>query len=178
VNRCYKSAGVILEYGSGGSTFLAAEHARQAVFTVESDLVWSRTIAVSVAHFFPGRQVHIHHADIGPTKDWGMPVNIRAFGRWSGYPLSVWDRDDFQHPDVVLIDGRFRPACFLATQFRITRPTTVLIDDYTDRPAYHDIEQIAKPVETVGRMARFELNPMPFPVERLDWIIRSFMRSH
>jgi protein O-GlcNAc transferase len=36
-------------------------------------------------------------------------------------------------PDVVLIDGCFRVACFLACWANIQRPTTVIFDDYTER---------------------------------------------
>ena len=38
----YADAGVILEYGSGGSTVLAAGMAGRTVFSVESDAAWLR----------------------------------------------------------------------------------------------------------------------------------------
>ena len=92
----------------------------------------------------PSGQVVLHHADIGDTKAWGMPVNNRRVARWPGYPMSVWDRDDFQQPDTVLIDGRFRLACFLTVLLRTTRPVLVLWDDYSDRT----IERVAQAVQS------------------------------
>ena len=176
VQAAYAEAGCILEYGSGGSTVLAAEMPGKTVFSVESDPAW----AAGLRGWFndnptPSCPV-IHHADIGPTREWGHPLDDRAIKRWPGYALSVWDRPDFMHPDVVLIDGRFRVACFLTVAIRITRPVTVLFDDYADRDAYHTVETLAQPVARIGRMARFELGPMPFPVDRMGWVIAQYLR--
>ncbi len=89
--------------------------------------------------------------------------------------MAVWDLDGFVHPDVILIDGRFRAACFLTALFKITKPTLVLWDDYKERPAYHEVEVLVKPAEMVGRMAIFELSPMAVPPERLLWVIQTFL---
>ncbi|MFU8825623.1 MAG: hypothetical protein ACNA7N_15425, partial [Yoonia sp.] len=58
-----------------------------------------------------------------------------------------------------LIDGRMRKACFAATLLNIKHETTVLFDDYLNRKTYHQVEQFAQPVRTVGRMAEFRLKP-------------------
>ena len=92
--------------------------------------------------------------------------------------MSIWDLPEFVHPDVVLIDGRFRAACFLTTLFRCTRPLTLLWDDYIDRPAYHEVESLLKPVEMIGRMARFDVVPMPIPADRLLWVIQTYLRAN
>ena len=174
----YAEAEVILEYGSGGSTFVAAEVAKRKVFSVESDKKWAADLSASVRYHFPDKDVQVHHADIGPTKEWGHPKSAASFRNFSDYPLSVWDRPDFEQPDMVLIDGRFRPACFLTVLFKSTKPVTVLWDDYIDRPAYHEVEDLAKPVEMIGRMARFELTPMTIPVDKLHWVVKSYFRAH
>lgn len=155
----YDRATVILEYGSGGSTLLAAEMTGKQVFTVESDRGWINMMRAWLAAYPPLSQVEIHHADIGPTKKWGHPKDETYWRRFIGYPLSVWDRPDFIHPDVVLIDGRFRVGCFLATLMRITRPVTVLFDDYTGRKPYAVVEEFFKPTGFADRMARFEVEP-------------------
>ena len=41
----YGVAGTILEYGSGGSTVLAAEMPGKTVYSVESDLAWAADMA-------------------------------------------------------------------------------------------------------------------------------------
>ncbi len=94
------------------------------VFAVESSAPWLDKMQAWFAANPAKAELHLHHGDIGKTRDWGFPVDHKALARWSGYPVSVWDRPDFQHPDVVLIDGRFRLACALTVLFRITRPVT------------------------------------------------------
>ena len=176
VRAAYGAAGVILEYGSGGSTALAAGLPGKTVFSVESDADWAAGLAAWFSAHPPAAEVVIHHVDVGPTGKWGTPVGNAAAARFHTYPISVWDRPDFRHPDVVLVDGRFRAACFLTTAFRIARPVTLLWDDYADRPAYHEVERIARPVAMHGRMARFDLMPTPVPAADLAWVIDQFTR--
>jgi len=178
VQAAYARAAVILEYGSGGSTVLAAELPDKVIFSVESDAVWLANMQAYFADRRPASPVHLHLGDIGPTKAWGHPSGESSFRKWPDYAISVWDLPEFLHPDLVLIDGRFRAACFLTCLFRSTRPMTVLWDDYIDRPFYHRVEELIKPVEMIGRMARFEITPMPFPVERLAWIFETYLRPN
>lgn len=172
----YEDAGTILEYGTGGSTVLAAALPGRTVFAVESDAAWLADMSAFFAAHPPAADLRLHHADIGPTREWGHPADDRRIRRWPSYALSVWDRPDFLHPDVVLIDGRFRVACLLTTAFRCTRPVTVLFDDYRSRPVYHAVEEFLRPAGFEGRMARFEVTPTPVPAERLSWVMNFYFR--
>ena len=174
----YQAALVVLEYGSGGSTVMAAEMPGKRVCSVESDPVWAAGIQAYLDSAGLAAQVALHVVDIGPTGNWGAPVSDEGWRRYHHYPLSVWDRADFQHPDVVLIDGRFRAACLLTTLLRIERPVTVLFDDYKDRKVYHRVEAFAEPVEIIGRMARFELEPRAFPSRDMTRIFDLFTRPN
>lgn len=174
LRAAFAQAGVILEYGSGGSTVIAAELPDKTVFSVESDGAWLKQMRGYFGAHPPAARLHLHHGDIGPTRDWGYPADDANFRRWPAYPNSVWDRDDFQQPDLVLIDGRFRVACFLTVLFRSTAPVTVLFDDYLDRKSYHTIEDLVKPAVMIGRMAQFDITPMTIPADRLGWIITRF----
>jgi hypothetical protein len=156
----YEAAGTILEYGSGGSTVLAAQLGK-AVFSVESDRDWADRMAHHVATL--SDKAHVHWADVGPTGPWGVPMKPRDFRKFHGYALSVWDRPDFVEPDLVLIDGRFRAACLVAVMLRATKPVTVLFDDYLKRRYYHGVERLARKEEMVGRMARFTVTPGAIP---------------
>ncbi|MFT3687461.1 hypothetical protein [Paenirhodobacter sp.] len=176
LRMAYDEAGVILEYGSGGSTVMAAQLPGKTVFSVESDPSWHRHLADLFRAAPPAAQVVLHHADIGRTRDWGYPDGTQNAARWPGYAVSVWDRLDFRHPDVVLIDGRFRAACFLTTLFRITHPVTVLWDDYKDRDRYHFVEDFCPLTGMVGRMAIFTAQPMAIPAEKLGLILTTFLR--
>ena len=175
LGAAYRGASVILEYGSGGSTALAADMGK-TVFSVESDAAWCANMQAYLDGLPKKGRVTLHHADVGPTKKWGTPAGTAAFRRFPEYALSVWDLPGFKHPDVVLIDGRFRPACLLATAFRITRPVTVLFDDYAERAAYHGIEQMFKPIALHGRMAEFSVVPTVFPTDRLAWVMGWFLK--
>lgn len=158
----YAAAGTILEYGSGGSTVIAARSGART-FTVESDADWGRNVERWLAENGLAANVTLHHADIGSTGKWGRPQRKR-FGhtlRYLRYPTSVWDRPGFVHPDVILIDGRFRAACFLEAMSRIERPTRLLFDDYAGRAYRETVERFQKPARMVERMAVFDLEPRP-----------------
>ena len=173
----YAAAGTILEYGMGGSTAMAAAMPGKVVWSVESDAAWMRGMADWFGRNPPAAQVNLRHADIGPTGQWGRPQGPGNYAKFHRYPLAVWDEKGFSHPDAILIDGRFRAACFLAAAYRITRPVTVYFDDYVGRPSYHVVERFGAPVEVVGRMARFDLAPQRLDPADLGWMMTIFART-
>jgi hypothetical protein len=176
IRAAYAQAETILEFGSGGSTVVAAE-AGKRVTAIESDKAWAQMMRDWFVAHPPAGQVDIIWSDIGPTKDWGQPIDDSGWKGFARYPLAVWDMPGFTHPDVVLVDGRFRMGCALGAAFRITRPATLFFDDYTNRPRYHQIEEfLGKPIEITGRMARFALTPMPVPAEKLLQVIHMMTR--
>lgn len=177
VRDTYASAKVILEYGSGGSTVLASEMPGKTVFSVESDRRWTRMMQAYFDKAGTASPVHLRHVSIGKTGKWGRPVDHAGFRHYHEYPLAIWDAPEFTAPDCVLIDGRFREACFYAVMMRCTKKTVVLFDDYGDRPRYHAVERFAKPVEMRGRMAKFELKKRALPREALTQIVGAFSNS-
>lgn len=174
VRRYYSAARTILEYGSGGSTVLAARAGR-SIISVESDRDWAERLS---AHLAPiSRKARVHYVDVGLTGAWGTPKNAQGHRNFHAYALSVWDRADFNAPDVVLIDGRFRASCLVAIRLRATRPTTVLFDDYLNRTHYHGVEALADLEEMIGRMARFTVTPGPIPPEMMTAAVGWFADS-
>lgn len=159
LTHAYAEAKVILEYGSGGSTKVAARMPGKYIMSVESDRAWARELRQTLAGPDILSRSVIHHVDIGVTGPWGRPLNDREWRDFHHYPNSVWDQPWFRHPDVVLIDGRFRTACLAAVLLRAERPVQVLFDDYGVRPLYHQLEKIIKPARMVGRMAEFHIKP-------------------
>lgn len=156
----YRRASVILEYGSGGSTVFAARHTSARITSIESDAVWAENLRAGLEAaglMRPG--IDIMHANIGPTKEWGMPRTHNEWRRYWALPMGVWLSRPKPMPDLVLIDGRFRLGCFAAVLLNTERPVTVLWDDYTDRKEYHLAEEWLPVTEKVGRMARFEVEP-------------------
>ncbi|MEM6482746.1 MAG: hypothetical protein AAF681_12935 [Pseudomonadota bacterium] len=178
LREAYAQARVILEYGSGGSTLLAAEMPGKRVFSVESDKNWvSRMQTWLDAHpTASGTKVDIIWCDIGPTAKWGHPTDAAQYIKYAQYPLAVWDHADFEQPDVVLVDGRFRTGCALAAAYRSTSPVKVMIDDYMRRKHYHRVERFLGTPEMIGRMAAFHVEPRPVPPEALGQIIEMMTR--
>lgn len=157
-----------LEYGSGGSTILAATQNKPMV-TVDSDPYFLNTVVSKLqksGHHQPNRQ-HFLHADIGLTVKWGKPLFTRLTKRrkerWANYSEAPWHATT-SRPDLILIDGRFRVACAL-TSIKYLRncrfPWQILVDDYNYRGKFRfrEIEKFAQLKMMSGRMAVFEKKP-------------------
>ena len=170
-SQCY------LEYGSGGSTRLAASLDVPIIYSVESDQAFLNAVAGALgatrSSFRP------FYVDIGPTKEWGNPVDDSAFRKWPAYPFNVWQRikDDGVTPDLVLIDGRFRVACALTSIMHLPAGTTIMVDDYADRVgSYRDIEKHANLQGLVGVAAIFKTRTAVDLTELATDLARACMR--
>lgn len=176
IQEHYAQADVILEYGSGGSTVMASEMVGKTIFSVESSRPWAKMMRRWFDHAQPPSMPLVSHVNIGKTGKWGSPMGTDGFKRYHLYPLSIWDHEDFQHPDVILVDGRFRVACVMAAMLRCTRETTLLFDDYAARKSYHAVEEFLHKQEVVGNMARFSLRETALPRDQMTRIIGFFAR--
>lgn len=174
LTKVYAKARVILEYGSGGSTHLAATMPGKYIMSVESDFDWTRDLRRDLAG--AASSVILHHVDIGPTGPWGRPLNDERWRAFHRYPNSVWEQTWFRQPDVVLIDGRFRTACLAAVMLRTTRPVTVLFDDYGVRDRYRLVEKIIKPSRSIGRMAEFQVQPNAVSQSEIGFVVEQFFQ--
>jgi hypothetical protein len=168
-------ARVYLEYGSGGSTILAAK-SRVRFKTVDSDPFFLRAVKNKITAEFGGPNGDFIYCNIGMTELWGIPIlkrmSARRCKRWKCYPLSPWRNHDGSFlPDLVLIDGRFRVACALTTIKYLTNKVSfeILVDDYADRAEYREIEKYAELSSMQGRMAIFK----PKSTANLDDIDRA-----
>lgn len=177
LKRVYSEAKVILEYGSGGSTELGARLAGKYILSVESDRKWARALRKRLCGPDILSPVVVHHADVGPTGPWGRPLDDRAWRRFHAYPNEIWDQSWFRHPDVVLIDGRFRTACLATVLLRAERSVRVLFDDYGVRPLYHEIEEVIAPHAMVGRMAEFQVEPGLASSRHIGLLMRQFFQG-
>ncbi len=176
VKEAYSQADVILEYGSGGSTVLASEMPGKTIFSVESSRPFARMLKRYFEQEQPPSMPLVHHVNIGPTQKWGTPADSSGYKRYHLYPLGVWDLPEFRHPDLILVDGRFRVACVFAAMLRCTKPTTLLFDDYDKRKGYWAVEDFLEREETRGNMARFTVRPHCFKPEDMTRVIGQFAR--
>lgn len=174
----YAAADVILEYGSGGSTVMAAEMPGKRVFSVENDKAWVQMMRGWFDANPPaeGTEVDVIWSDTGDTKSWGYPIDTSEYSQYAQYPLNVWSLDEFRQPDVVLIDGRFRAGCALATALNTQKPVLVFIDDYAGRKELHAIERFIGSPESIGRMASFEVDRVALEPADLLTVIEMMTR--
>lgn len=149
------------EYGCGGSTVLASQSKSiHSIISVESDRNWASIVQEKVPH--PG--LYVEYVDIGPVIEWGTPANDNQFREYWKYSAAPWLKAQKLgvEPELVLIDGRFRVACFLLSLMTAKKGTVILFDDYAIRPEYHIIEKYCKPTMMASYMAQFVV-PSPLP---------------
>ena len=146
---------VFLEYGTGGSTFLAADQNVSTIISIETDSDYLESIARDMERY---DSVFIPvHCDLGPTKTWGYPADDSSINHWPSYFMGGWAAvdDSISPPDLVLVDGRFRVASFIVSYLLAPDNATILFSDYVDRPHYHAVERFCAPERLINRMAVF-----------------------
>jgi len=145
------------EFGAGGSTVVAVRYDNiKHIHTLETDPNWIATLKkrADISEAIAKGRLHLVHADIGRVGAWGRPVDGSKRANYPSYSNSSAASD--VKFDLVLVDGRFRVACFLHALQRIQDPleTLVAIHDY-GRSSYHVVERHAVLVQRVGGLAVF-----------------------
>ena len=154
-----KRAQTYLEFGMGGSTTLAARIGVPNIISVDSSKEWVDNILLQISQLELKGSVQLLHANLGETGDWGYPKNSDGIANWPSYYAGPWIvvRQKKIDPDLILIDGRFRVACFLFSLLNLKAGSTILWDDYLLRPEYHRVEEYLAPEEMHGGMALFRV---------------------
>jgi hypothetical protein len=172
-----------LEFGTGGSTYLAAKFNIDFV-AVDSDKYFLKSVQKKIredGYARPTGQT-FRYADIGLTAHWGRPIGpgldspkrLEKFRRYSDLPPESLAGG--QTPDFVLVDGRFRVACVLKALRALQHESgwTIAMDDYGDRPHFHVVSEFAEIDQLVnGRMAVITA-AKPVDPQRLDSAIRKY----
>lgn len=155
-----KKAHTYLEFGMGGSTNLAAYLGVPHIFSTDSAPEWIASVSQNIAKLnSPSKSIQLMHADLGEIGEWGHPKGSEKIYNWPSYFHGAWKavRAKGLDPDTVLIDGRFRVACFLYSLVNLKPGVTIMWDDYLYRPEYHVVEEILKPYRYADDMAFFEV---------------------
>ncbi|MFO1102098.1 MAG: hypothetical protein U1E20_04235 [Methylocystis sp.] len=153
-----------LEFGSGGSTIFALERGARRCLSVESDPAWVDKLRQNpvIRQAESNGRLTINCVDIGPVMDWGMPANRSRLELWPNYFLPVWEKLDWV-PEVVLIDGRFRTACGLASFLVCPETTAILMHDFYDalsiRKNYRSLLDVADIVEQQTNLVSLRRKP-------------------
>lgn len=141
------------EYGCGASTLWVARNTSARILTVDSSPAWIDKVKAEAGE--AAARIDARWIDVGEIGEWGRPVSYARKENFASYPASLWDRD--LQPDMVLVDGRFRLACFFTSLLRARPGTVIIFDDYVGRPHFHIAADFVPPTETVGRQARFDV---------------------
>lgn len=147
-----KSSKSYFEFGMGGSTVQASRLVDGRLVAIDSDLAWVNNTGKAIGSSTHERS--LIHVDIGPTKQWGYPVEIGSSEIFRPYFQSIIHHDP-EAFDFCLVDGRFRVACFL-TALKHTRADTVIaMHDYRGRGEYHVVEDFARIIVEVEQISFF-----------------------
>ncbi len=166
-HQALRSATRYAEYGIGKSTVYAALYFSASVRGVETDPRWVQAVQANVS----SDRVELIHADVGEVGKWGRPLGYQhkdGIQRYFDAPYeAAYD------PDVVLIDGRSRVACWATSMLSASSGSKLVFDDYPIRPQYSELERVCQPDEVRGNQALFVV-PDKRPVTDLEDLLRDF----
>ncbi|WP_164461443.1 tetratricopeptide repeat protein [Alcaligenes faecalis] len=171
---CLDQAQHYYEFGSGGSTKLAASMGLN-VHGVESDRRWLEQLHAEV-----GEACKVNHVDIGPTKEWGYPVDLRAADQFPNYSRSIHTQDlPF---DLILVDGRFRVASTLESIDYVLEKgdrasARIFIHDFWNRAFYKPVLEFLDAEQTVETAGLFKIKAN-INRERLQAVKTAFQQDY
>ena len=146
-----KNAKIYGEYGVGLSTQFAAKELNLKTISVDSSEEWINKVKVNLNGHNNSTLININVGELGA---WGRPLDYSKRENFNRYLEALWDLG--VKPDFVLIDGRFRVACFLTTLLHANEDTIIAFDDYVSRPYYHVVEEVLSPFLINDRQAFFK----------------------
>ena len=95
------------EYGVGLSTSWVFENSNAKIIAVDTDKEWISHVDDRVKNL----RVKLVWVNLGDLTKWGRPNSYKYRNNFIDYVSGVWNFKS--QADVILIDGRFRVACFL-----------------------------------------------------------------
>lgn len=161
-----------LEFGSGGSTCVAAQYVPGQVISVDSSAEWLDRVRTVCDHN-KWKTPKLLHVDIGGVRELGYPTQADSRSLWPNYHQSVWKIPESRHADFYLVDGRFRVACFLQVLLRCDETRPIGIHDYADRTHYHIISNFADEIARASQFSIF-IKKQPFDRHQAERILEEF----
>ena len=144
-----------LEFGCGGSTYVAAQRVGGSIVSVDSSTGWLDTVRAACAGPECAVKPEMVHVDIGPTGAWGVPTDGSTRGRWPTYYETPWTVPGTYESDLVLVDGRFRVACFVKTLMNCRPDAVIVMHDFASRGHYHVVRQVAREIARSEELSVF-----------------------
>lgn len=164
-----RNSRIYVEFGTGGSTVVASRHVQSSILSVDSSREWLDQVRTACA---PNQtQPELIFVDIGPIGEWGFPTDASTKKRWPDYHSAIWKMPESTAADLYFVDGRFRVACFAQIVLHCNPNAIIGIHDFTSRPKYHCIREIAREIATAGDISFFR----PLPEKKIaESILQSF----
>lgn len=162
-----------VEFGSGGSTCLAASLVAESVISTDSSQEWhDRVREACVANKYPIQPTLIY-VDIGKTGDWGWPIDASARDNWPVYYSAVWENPLSKEADFFLVDGRFRVACFMQVMLHAPQNALIAIHDFGERPGYQIVREVAREIQKAETLSIFRKRE-DYDVARASAILQEY----
>lgn len=138
----------VFEYGSGGSSIFFSQRVAFGI-SIEHDSEWYRLVQNRLAELgISNWRVKNVGPDSDPPKNDGNVLNPASYATsesgyrhlsFRSYAAAVDDEPD-NSTDVVMLDGRARPSCFLHSRPKV-RAGGLLVLDNSERPHYQYIHE-------------------------------------
>ena len=162
-----KNCNIYFEYGVGASTIWVLENTSSRIISVDTDKKWINKVNISKNK----KRIDINWINLGDIENWGRPKTYRYRKHFIDYISNVWT---FKvKADVILIDGRFRVACFLFSLINAKEDSMIIFDDYVNRPHYHVVEEVLEAHNFCGRQAVFRV-PKVFNKQLAQDLLNNF----
>jgi hypothetical protein len=158
-DRMLSKGSVYFEFGMGGSTLFASEHPNlKHITAVDASSEWVEKVRKeeSIGADIRSGRIQLEFVDIGPVGEFSMPLESNP-EKERNYSRAIVGAQPI--PDVVLVDGRYRPACLMMTLLEAMRQNwtrlTIMMHDY-NRAKYQDVAErvLGKPTDLQGSDGR------------------------
>lgn len=159
-----------VEFGTGGSTYLASRSVQKSVISLDSSQEWLEKVRLACAD--NPVQPTLVFADIGPVGDFGNPTDPSLMPQWLCYHEILWDLPESRKGDLYMVDGRFRNACFAQTILHCPKNAVIGIHDFASRPHYHVAYDIAREIACAEDMSFF------VPLDNVEDAARAIIRKY
>ena len=143
-----------LEFGSGGSTFLALQNSDADVVSVENDGNWIKYLRKwRYIKENENKRLKFCYVYTGKVVDWGHPKDIMLDRElFPNYSKKVFEEFDNNY-DLVFVDGRFRVASTLQAILNTDQNVKIIIHDFTKRQCYQEVLKFLEIEKIVDTMA-------------------------
>ena len=163
-----KKCNIYFEYGVGDSTIWALENSSCKIISVDTDKKWINKVDTSKNN----KRIDINWVNLGEIENWGRPKTYEYRKQFIEYISKVWNFN--LKADVILVDGRFRVACFLYSLINAKEGSIIIFDDYMNRPHYHVVEEVLEIYKKCGRQVIFRV-PSAFNKQLAKELLEQFI---